>query len=380
MARTDDDSLRSSLETLPLDARRLLEQHRFDPEFLVTQAALSRSGEERNLVRGKLTVPDEGDVPDLSELSDEDRSRYRKLGEEALSQGQCALVVLAGGMATRMGGVIKALVEALPGKSFLDLRLAEQHALGERYGARPPLWLMTSHATHEGIAAALGERVDGKELALFRQGLSVRLTEELSPFLDENEQPSLHAPGHGDLPSSLQASGLIQDFVARGGRYVLVTNLDNLGGGLDPVLIGMHLSQDCSVTCEVVEKVGTDKGGIPVNLNGKLVVLEEFRIPPSFDPKDVPVFNVNSFAFNAKELERLQMDWTYFEVHKKVGGQPVIQYERLINEVSFALPTSYVKVPREGAASRFLPVKDFNELEARRKDIEALARARGMTT
>lgn len=379
MAHAHDDSLRKSLDALAPETRQILQQHRFDPEFLVAQAALSRTGQERNLVRGSLTAPEEGDVPDLTQFSEADRTRFRELGQQALAQGQCALVVLAGGMATRMGGVIKALVEALPGKTFLDLRLAEQKALAECYGATPPLWLMTSHATHEGTLAALGERVDGEKLALFRQGLSVRLQEDLSVFLDEQGMPSLHAPGHGDLPSSLQASGLIQDFAARGGRYVLVTNLDNLGGGLDPVLIGMHLSQSCSVTCEVVAKVGTDKGGIPVNLDGKLVVLEEFRIPPTFDPKEVPVFNVNSFAFDAKALAELEMDWTYFEVHKKVGAQPVIQYERLINEVTLALPTRYVKVPREGAASRFLPVKDFQELEARRGDIEALARARGMT-
>ena len=33
---------------------------------------------------------------------------------------------MAGGMATRMGSVVKALVEALPGRTFLDLRLAER--------------------------------------------------------------------------------------------------------------------------------------------------------------------------------------------------------------------------------------------------------------
>ncbi len=38
----------------------------------------------------------------------------------ALAEGRLAFVVLAGGMATRMGGVVKALVEPLPGRTFLD--------------------------------------------------------------------------------------------------------------------------------------------------------------------------------------------------------------------------------------------------------------------
>ena len=37
-----------------------------------------------------------------------------------------------------------------------------------------------------------------------------------------------------------------------------------------------------------------------------------------------------------------------------------------------------VKTDVEGAASRFLPVKDFDELAKRRADIEVVAHARGM--
>jgi len=73
-------------------------------------------------------------------------------GRAALRAGQVALVVLAGGMATRMGGVVKALVEALPGKTFLELRLREIEALERTYGVAPPLWLMTSHSTEEPIS------------------------------------------------------------------------------------------------------------------------------------------------------------------------------------------------------------------------------------
>ncbi|AUX48162.1 uncharacterized protein SOCE26_096920 [Sorangium cellulosum] len=37
-----------------------------------------------------------------------------------------------------------------------------------------------------------------------------------------------------------------------------------------------------------------------------------------------------------------------------------------------------MRVPRDGAAARFLPVKDVPELERRRPEIEAIAKARGM--
>jgi len=377
MTHETDATLVDALAHLPQDSLALLTQHRFNRDWLLAQAELSRAGKRSNFVTGRLEAPRESDVTDVEQLSPEQRAQCHALGEQALRSGQCALVVLAGGMATRMGGVTKALVPVFDGKTFLDLRLGEQDSLARQYGKRPPLWLMTSHATHEGIEEALGQKLDGWDIALFRQSLSVRLDQDFQLFLDGG-QPSLHSPGHGDLPESLKASGLLTRFVQSGGRYVLVTNLDNLGGGLDPVLIGWHLSHGAPVTCEVVDKVGSDRGGIPIVVDGKLVVLEEFRIPPNFDPSQVRVFNVNSFAFDARALDELDMDWTYFEVTKKVGDRPVIQYERLINEVTSHLLTKYVRVPRQGVSSRFMPVKDYDELAARRDALKALARARGM--
>lgn len=286
--------------------------------------------------------------------------------------------MLAGGMATRMGGVVKALVEVLPGRTFLDLRLREMDALEARYGKRPPLWIMTSAATDAGIVQALGARRDGERIATFLQFLSLRLTPEGDVFFDEAGQPSEHASGHGDLPEALQRSGLIGRFVERGGRVVMVTNLDNLGGTLDPVIIGFHCAHGRPVTCEVVDKVGSDRGGIPVRVDGKPCVLEEFRIPRSFDPSSVRVFNTNVFHFDARTLAELSIPWTFFRVEKRVGGKPVVQFERLVNEVTSHLETRYLHVPRTGAASRFLPVKDTDELLARRAEIELVARSRGM--
>jgi len=68
----------------------------------------------------------------------------------------------------------------------------------------------------------------------------------------------------------------------------------------------------------------------------------------------------------------------WFEVEKKVGDRVAVQFERLLQELTGAMAAVYARVPREGAASRFLPVKDFDELARRREDIRAVAHARGM--
>lgn len=377
------EALSRQLAALPPELRAELSRHRFDEARLLRLASdflLGRSGAEPNRAGGVVAAPAPGDVGSLPEPGSTERARLEERGLAALARGEAALCVLAGGMATRMGGVVKALVEALPGRTFLELRLREREALAARVGRAAPLWLMSSHASDAPLRAALGARLDGDLVAVFPQDSSLRLTPSGALHLDAAGAPSLYACGHGDLPGALRASGLLERFVARGGQTVLVANLDNLGAGLDPAILGWHLEHGAPATCEVVEKVGADRGGIPVRLDGRLVVLEEFRLPRGFEPDAVRVFNTNTFHFDARALLEAELEFTWFSVEKQVEDSTVIQFERLIGEVTSSLETRFLRVPRAGAQSRFLPVKDPAELSARREALEVLARARGMVS
>jgi UTP--glucose-1-phosphate uridylyltransferase len=372
-------SIEEDLARLPADVAELLRRHRFDAaRFERLAAKLTQAGASDNRVKGQVDSPRSEDVVAFPSRGSAEWNELERVGLDLLSNGQCALVVLAGGMATRMGGVVKALVEALPGHTFLDLRLQEIAAMQRRVGRAPPFWLMSSHSTHDKLVEALGERLDGYQVAVFPQYLSLRLTPDGRVFNDAEGRPSEHAPGHGDLPDALRDSGLIERFVKQGGKLVMVANLDNLGATLEPAILGWHLKHGRQVTCEVVSKVGSDRGGIPVRVDGRLVVLEEFRLPENFDAASVRVFNTNTFQFDARALLELDMDWTYFIVQKKVGQTPVIQFERLVNEVTSHLDARFILVPRSGSESRFLPVKDNEELEARRTEIRAVAEGRGI--
>lgn len=371
--------LTEQLQSLPADTRRRLDGYGFDPDWFIRQAERMRGrGPADNVVHGKVTPPEPEDVADLPSPGSAERARLEEKGLEALAAGRCALVVLAGGMATRMGGVVKALVDAVPGRTFLDLRLAGHRAMEEKVGREIPFWLMTSHATEEATQAALDDRLDGYHVATFPQMVSLRLDPDGHLFFDDEGQPSEHAPGHGDLPEALQRSGLLDEFISRGGEYVTTANLDNIGATIDPALVGMHMDTGADLLCEVADKEGSDKGGIPARLDGRPLILEEFRIPPEFDDDQVRMFNTNTFHFRATALRDLDIDWTYFVVEKEVDGRPAIQFERLINEAAAHLDTAFVRVPRRGAESRFLPVKDEEALEARREQLEKVAYHRGM--
>jgi len=100
-------------------------------------------------------------------------------------------------------------------------------------------------------------------------------------------------------------------------------------------------------------------------------VLEDFRLPEVFDGDSVPYFNTNTFLCDAAVREHLEPAWSWFRVEKTVDGRPAIQFERLVGELTSWLDSRFLLVPREGAASRFLPVKEPGELELRRPEIAA---------
>lgn len=368
--------LRRELEALSPAIRQRLQHGGFDEGRLVAWAGEVSSDRDAHNRLAAVSPPLADDVATLPLPGSTERARLAAIGDAAITRGEVAMVVLAGGMATRMGGVVKALVEALPGKTFLELRVAGAEQLARATGAPQPLWLMTSEATEPGIRDALGARV-GEHLALFPQNVSLRLTPTGELFKTDAGEPSLYPTGHGDVPSALARSGLLARFRERGGKYVWIANLDNLGATIDPVILGQHIDAGGTLTVEVVEKAG-DKGGIPVRHAGRAIICEDFRLPKDFDASTVDVFNTNTFLVDAGALASYDAPFTYCVVEKKVDGRAAIQRERLLGEITFHLPTRFVKVPRAGAASRFLPVKDPDELAKRRPDLEAVCKSRGM--
>jgi UTP--glucose-1-phosphate uridylyltransferase len=316
--------------------------------------------------------------------------RLAARGLDAIRRGELAFCVMAGGMATRMGGVVKALVEAFDSKTFLALRLQENATWSRRAGVPVPLWLMTSEATDGPIRAELDRRKAPPHVATFTQDLGLRLTREGRLFLDEQGQPSTYSPGHGDLPDALRRSGLLASFLARGGKTVWIANLDNLGASIDEALLGRFLEladRGTEVLVETAPKVAGDRGGIPVwadaqddegRIVRRLQVLEEFRLPVGFDASSVRVFNTNTFLVAARALAQLRVRWSWFQVEKKVEGRSAVQFERLLQELTSATTAAYVRVARDGVESRFLPVKDYDELAKRVHEIRTVAEARGM--
>jgi UTP--glucose-1-phosphate uridylyltransferase len=329
-----------------------------------------------NAIAGTVEVPGPRDVAELP--GTKERGALEGLGREALGAGGVGVVLLAGGMATRFGGVVKAGVEVLPGRTFLDLKLADVAVRARAQGVRIPVYVMTSFATHADVSRMAAEaRGRGLPVETFSQAVSVRLTPDGEVFREADGRPSLYAPGHGDLTFALRSSGILARFREAGGRLLVVSNVDNLAASLDPIIVGAHLLSNRGLTVEVVSKLAGDRGGAPARVNGSLQIVESFRFPAGFDQDAIPVFNTNTLILDAAAVDR-DFDLTWFAVQKSIGGRPAVQFERLVGELTAFVPSHFLRVERAGAESRFQPVKDPEELAQRLPEIRQVLEARGI--
>lgn len=342
----------------------LLERYRFDSQaFIDLQARLihGRFSVEANRLHEPVAPLEENDLARLPPNGSADAIADEKAGRELMERGGLGIVVLNGGMATRFGGVVKGTLEVTDSMSFLGLRMAD--------AARAPgpvhVFLMNSFATDADTRTHLERHkwfgLDRKRAAIVTQSISLRLTPSGEVFRDSSGRPSFYAPGHGDLFAALANSAEFRRFTAQGGRVVWVSNVDNVGATVDAAILGAHLRAKRPVTVEVAARARGDKGGAPARVRGHVEVVEGFRFPASFDIESIPVFNTNTMLVDVQAI-RPDYPLTWFRADKVVDEQPVVQFERLMGEITAFEESNYLVVEREGPQGRFLPVKTKEDL------------------
>ena len=355
---TDTRDLLASFDEKSLE---YLEQFRFDAQTFAQLRGELKKGlftKARNFIDAKLEPNHPEDIMGWPQ----DGSEAERKGQEAIDAGQVGVVILNGGMATRFGGVVKGVVEALPGQSFLELKLKD---VG-RFGDKVSIFLMNSFATAEDTQTHLQDHPLNIHMAI--QSISVRVTPEGELFRKQNGELAFYAPGHGDIFSSMAACADFQAFKKQGGRYLFVSNVDNLAASLCPKVIGAHILGGKQVTAEVAPRYLGDKGGAPVRVKGRVAIVEGFRFPADFDNDSLPVFSTNNMVMNA-EVFTENPPLTWFRADKVVESKSVVQFERLMGEITSFAESAFLHVPREGDEGRFLAVKTPDDLQGHQEEL-----------
>jgi UTP--glucose-1-phosphate uridylyltransferase len=324
------------------------------------------------------------DVPDAEALSDE---ASRELLDQAV------VIKLNGGLGTSMGMTrAKSLIEAKDGNTFLDLIARQTRTLRERTGARLPLVLMDSFATRDDSLAALAEH-EGASADLppdFLQSKEpkVRVDDLMPVAWPANPDLEWCPPGHGDLYTSLQTSGLLGEMLERGYRWAFVSNSDNLGATVDPRILAWVASQGAPFTMEVTERTDADrKGGhIARRRDDSRLLLRETAQTPDEDLaalQDIGrhrYVNTNNLWIDLRALAA--------ELDRRDGvlGLPLIRNRKTVDPSDPASPEVFQIETAMGAAlgvidgarvlrvprTRFAPVKTTNDLLVLRSDAYAL--------
>jgi UTP--glucose-1-phosphate uridylyltransferase len=325
-------------------------------------------------LRSELRPPPADAIQKLPASGSAAMAKLVQAGSAAIARGEFGVAVLNGGMATRFGGVVKGVVEMLPGRSFLKLVAEDVLAVQKRHGGRIQLFLMNSFATDKATKAHLREHrnfgLRDDQVHHFTQYLSLRMRPDGSVFLDEHGEPSPYGPGHGDFVPAFRQSCL-RPFLQQGGKYLFVRNVDNVGARVHPGILGFHAGSGKEMTVEVAERRPEDVGGAPFVVDGRLQLIEQIRYPKDFDPSGIRAFNTNTFTFSAKALDR-EFELGWYVVEKQVAGGKAIQIERLIGEMTRWLDSNYLQIERSGRDNRFLPVKTPEDMAAARSEIAAM--------
>jgi UTP--glucose-1-phosphate uridylyltransferase len=338
----------------------LLERYHFAPNQFDSLRKRLQNGEfvaEANRVTGPVSPPGPADIERLPLPEDEEFAEVIGLGSQAIARGQVAVVVLNGGMATRFGGGVKGVVEVVPGKSFLALKIEQIRQVAPK----APIFLMNSFATEGATLSHLGQ-LNVADVVCASQDISLRLSPDGELFQTASGEISAYAPGHGDVFHAIARSEEFAQFVRAGGKHVVVCNVDNVGADLSLGVVGCHIRGGRLATVEVTERYTEDKGGAPARFANKLQILEGFRFPQNFDIASIPVFNTNTMVLDVS-LFHGDHPLTWFRVDKEVEGQPVVQFERLMGEITSFTESLFLRVPREGPQGRFMPVKKPEDLQ-----------------
>ena len=302
-----------------------------------------------------------------------------------------AVIKLNGGLGTSMGlDRAKTLLPVRPDLTFLDVIAGQVLALRRELGVEMPLLFMNSFRTRDDTLAALAKYDDLAVAGLpidFLQNREPKLrADDLTP-VDWPSDPTLEwcPPGHGDLYTALEVSGILDDLIAAGYRYATVSNADNLGAAPDPAMMGWFAASGAPYAAEVCRRTPADvKGGHIVvrKADGRLVLRETAQTPDedaaaAADPERHRYFHTNNLWFDLRVMKRT------LEERDGVLGLPLIRNAKTVDPADPTSPKVIQIESAMGAAvevfdgataievdrSRFLPVKTTNDLLLLRSDV-----------
>lgn len=332
---------------------------------------------ETGYIPGDLAQP-VAKAPDYERLD----PKLANIGREVLAR--TVMLKLNGGLGTSMGmSGPKSLVPVKQGLSFLDITVRQVQHLRQTANIRMPLLLMDSFTTQEATLAALAACSDFEQDLPFdflQHKIPKIWKHDFSPAVwpDEPEKEWC-PPGHGDIYAALVTSNMLAQLLEQDYTYLFVSNSDNLGAVLDPLILGYIADAEVPFLMEVAQRTSADrKGGhLAQQPNGQLILREAAQCPP----EEIDDFqNIEKYRyFNTNNLW-IHLPSLYAVLNQTNGvlDLPLIRNEKPVDPTRPDSPRVYQLETAMGSAigvfqgaealcvprRRFAPVKKNGDLLA----------------
>lgn len=315
--------------------------------------------------------------------------------------GKTVAIKLNGGLGTSMGMErAKSLLCVRRGLSFLDIMARQALHLRKEYDARLPLILMNSFRTSADTLHALGRyddlAVDGLPIEFLQNKEPKLLASDLTP-VSWPKEPDLEwcPPGHGDVYTALRGTGLLDQLIEHGYRYVFVSNSDNLGAVPDPKVAGWFAASGAPFAIEAVRRTPSDrKGGhfARRKTDGRIVLRETAQTAKE-DLEALADLNRHQFCSTNNLWFDLHAMKAKLDEREGILGLPLIRNDKNVDPADPDSPAVVQIETAMGAAievfdgarlievgrDRFIPVKTTNDLLVLRSDVYEIGADFGLT-
>jgi len=211
----------------------------------------------------------------------------RAAGETALSEGRVGVIMLAGGLATRMGGThrLELHIGPVTERTLLEFQLHKIAAVTASYGTTIPVVVVSSEVSIAYTKGLLRRyRFGGLPPDHFRIAVQPCLPvvdAEGAPASDETGAPMTAPAGHGSTLSALKDSGAVAWLKAAGVEHAFCFQYPNVMEVIcDPYLIGTHEVARLDATLKAIPapEARGRMGRLGMAASGGLRIVEYHRI------------------------------------------------------------------------------------------------------
>lgn len=195
-------------------------------------------------------------------FSKEESNFYINIGETFITNGQVAVLTLAGGQGTRLGyngpkGCYE--IDVPPKKSLFEFTLDKLKKIYDKYNVYLPWYIMTSPSNNTKTIAYF----KNKDFFNYPKEKIFFFSQDTLPILDINGKIILDniytlktaSNGNGDVFRAFSAAGLVDSLLENNIQWISVAGIDNiLLDTIDPLFIGLTAHNNSNIAAKSIAK------------------------------------------------------------------------------------------------------------------------------